>query len=159
MLNHRNYVYIGPPSCENDMLQFGKCIGYGFLTLLAWVGTIWYLSSIGSMSASVLAFYALVVQVFTFKCYYDDHVAFTLGKSKRVPEDLMHLATLLGGGAAGAVAMLILHHKTQNSFFQTDYTYMCMTSLCIIIFIGIFCDPCVLIVCKMVNCAKMLILW
>jgi len=152
MWTNQNYVYIEED--RTNILLFGKCIGYGFANLIAWIISIWYLLiSEHCQSALIIGLYTLVVQTITFKLYYDDHIACIFGKNQRIPEDLLHLFTLLGGGPAGTLAMLLLSHKVQNSGFQKEFMLMSLLSLLVIIFVSLFGDKCIFALYKIMNYA------
>ena len=150
MLANQNYVYIRNP--RSDVLLFGKSIGYGFANLITWMTCIWYLVTSDHIhSASVIGLYALVVQVVTFKLYYDDNIACIFGKNERIPEDLLHFCTMVGGAPAGILAMLLLNHKIQNSSYQKEFMLMSIISLLVIIFVSLFCDKCILALWGIMN--------
>ena len=150
MRGNRNYVYIMNDPSNN--LLFGKCIGHGFMNLLAWLIAVWYLSVTDHFrSAFITALYGLLVQIVTFKLYYEDNVSCVFGKSERIPEDLLLLCTLLGGAPAGTLAMLLFNHKTQRITYQKEYMLMSVLSMSVILFVTIFCDQCNFAVYKVIN--------
>lgn len=64
--------------------------------------------------------YLIAINVATFILYgYDKSVAGNGGR--RVPENVLHGAELLGGTPAAFIAQRLFHHKTQKSSYQTRF--------------------------------------
>ena len=164
MFCSRNYVYIGSEK-NSSTLRFGKCIAFGFLTSIAWFGAIWHLSLLSNQQPKfVTMLYASFVQLLTYKLHYDDKMASNFGKGPRIPEDLMHFCTLLGGGPATVFAMLSLDQKTRHPHYQAEFMKMCLASWLIICVVAFYNDLCIVGVCKLgqymlrklSNCVMML---
>lgn len=59
----------------------------------------------------------IVMNVFTFVVFgYDKWIAG--GRTRRVPEKILWLLSLLGGSLGGVVGMSVFHHKTRKLSFQ-----------------------------------------
>ena len=128
--------------CFEDLLLLGKCIFGGFLSLFNW----FWLSIFFKWYAD-LKCYSIFTMVFTFVqlitlAFVRDDCYVSSPNFGQIPDGILHLCTLFGGGPVAAYAIVFYKHRDKDSFYQKTFLDACCCSLLTTNLIGL----CILVV-------------
>ena len=121
----------------NDPPKLKKCVMHGVGSLLFWILVIYFGYSIKDYQCALFTYqYAVFWNGLTLLVNVTD---FFLQKFEfefwSPSEDILHFLTLLGGGPATVVAMVMLRHNAQKPSYQETFFTWCSISILWMMFV------------------------
>ena len=94
----------------------------------------WTFRSLGSARYKHLGHWLMFVNLGTLAINGADKLLKISGRDCRVPEVILHVCTLLGGAPATSASMILFHHKSNKSAYQTTYMKACVAHISVLLF-------------------------
>jgi len=121
----------------NDPPKLRKCVKYGVGSLLFWMLVMYYGYSVKDYQCAVFVYqYAVFWNALTLLVNITDVIMKKLDFDFWSPsEDILHFLTLLGGGPATVLTMIILKQKVQKPSYQETFFTWCGLSILWMLFV------------------------
>ena len=115
----------------NDPPKLNKCIQFGLLSLIFWIIVIYLGYYIKDYQCALFVYqYAVFWNVMTLLMNaFDVAMKISQFHSWRLSEDILHFLTLLGGGSATVLVMVLFKHKAQKPSYQETFFTWCNLSV------------------------------